>query len=60
MSRSLSTGDQILDAIRDGRSCEVEDLLKECSGLTWNQVFIALDRLSRDGKVRLPVKGPGQ
>jgi hypothetical protein len=31
----------------------------ECPGLTWNQVFCELDRINREGHVRLSPKGPG-
>lgn len=60
MSLSVSTVEQILNVIRRTRGCEIEDLLKECPDLTWNQVFLALDRLSRDGRVRLMRKGRGE
>lgn len=60
MSLSVSTVERILDVIRRTGGCEIEDLLKECPDLTWNQVFLALDRLSRDGRVRLMRKGRGE
>jgi uncharacterized membrane protein len=60
MPLSLSTLEPILDTIRRKPGCEIEDLLKECPGLTWNQVFLALDRLSRDGAVRLMRKDRGK
>jgi hypothetical protein len=34
-------------------TCEVEDMVERLAGFTWNQVFSAIDRLSRDGTVAL-------
>ncbi len=38
---------------------QLEEVVIECPGLTWNQVFCELDRLSRAGQVRLTTKSPG-
>ncbi len=57
MSRSFSTGDQILNVIRPRRGCELNALPKECLGLARNYLFLALDGLSHDGVVRLKGKG---
>ena len=38
---------------------KLEEVVLECPGLTWNQVFCELDRLNRVGQVRLTMKGPG-
>lgn len=37
---------------------QLEEVVLECPGLTWNQVFCELDRLSRAGQVQLTMKGP--
>jgi hypothetical protein len=37
----------------------LEEVVLECPGLTWNQVFCELDRINRAGRVRLTPKGPG-
>lgn len=34
-------------------SCQVDDMVERLAGFTWNQVFSAIDRLSRDGTVAL-------
>ena len=39
--------------------CALEEVVMECPDLTWNQVFLELDRLSRGGQVILKQKGPG-
>lgn len=38
---------------------QLEEVVLECPGLTWNQVFCELDRLSRAGQVQITAKGPG-
>jgi hypothetical protein len=38
---------------------QMEEVVLECPGLTWNQVFCELERMSRAGEVRLTTKGPG-
>jgi hypothetical protein len=53
---------QIMDVLARSNSngCLLEDLLRECPDLTWNQIFLELDRLSRTGEVRLRLRGAGQ
>jgi hypothetical protein len=38
----------------------VEELIETCVDLTWNQVFLELDRLSRSGEIVLTQTGPGR
>lgn len=40
--------------------CEVETLIQLCSDLTWNQIFFAIDDLSRSGRVRLTLGAGGR
>ncbi|HBR51092.1 MAG TPA: hypothetical protein DEA71_13515 [Nitrospira sp.] len=37
----------------------VDDVVFQCPGLTWNQIFLAIDRLSREGTLTLTPKGGG-
>ena len=34
-------------------TCQSEDMVEPLAGFTWNQVFSAIDRLSRDGTLVL-------
>ncbi|MEO5955171.1 MAG: hypothetical protein ABIR36_05710 [Nitrospiraceae bacterium] len=43
----------ILNVIAHSPGCSLEDIVFHCRGLTWNQVFLEVDRLSRDGQVCL-------
>lgn len=36
-----------------GTDCAIEEVVGLCPELTWNQVFLAVDYLSRTGQVRL-------
>lgn len=50
---------RVIEAVVRSPGCDLEELLHECHDLTWNQVFLELDRLSRRGEVILTQKGPG-
>jgi hypothetical protein len=54
-----TVADRILKAVRHAPGCQLDDLERSCPGLTWNQVFLAVDRLSRTGQVRVTAKGLG-
>jgi hypothetical protein len=49
----------ILQVIIRLKRCRLEDLIVACPTLTWNQVFLELDRLSRTGQIRLSMRAPG-
>ena len=40
-----------------GTDCSMEEVMTLCPELTWNQVFIAIDYLSRAGQVRVTLDG---
>ena len=54
-----TTTQQILDVIARSPGCNLEDIVFECLGLTWNQVFLEVDRLIREGQVCLTQQRPG-
>ncbi len=46
------TGLRLLAALKAlGRPCPLEDTVGLCPDLTWNQVFLAIDDMSRSGHV---------
>lgn len=59
MTLSSTNTKQILDVIARSPGCNLEDIVFECLGLTWNQVFLEVDRLSREGQVCLTQQRPG-
>lgn len=50
---------RVMEVLRRGFGCDLEELVQECPGLTWNQVFLEIDRLSRAGSVVLSREGRG-
>jgi len=58
MPTQQSTDDRVLDVVRF-LGCTLEDIMLECPDLTWNQVFIAIDRFTREGVLTLTPKGRG-
>lgn len=40
-----------------GTDCSMEEVMNLCPELTWNQVFLAIDYLSRAGQVRVTLDG---
>ena len=51
--------DRIMEVIIRSPGSQLEEVVLECPGLTWNQVFCELERMSRAGEVRITTKGPG-
>jgi hypothetical protein len=47
-------GDRVREALEDlGTDYPMEDVVRLCPGLTWNQVFLAIDHLSRNGLIHV-------
>lgn len=45
---------RVREALEDlGTDYPMEDVVKLCPGLTWNQVFLAIDHLSRIGLIHV-------
>jgi hypothetical protein len=59
MSQLGSVADRILDAVHGAPGCELDELVLRVPELTWNQVFLEVDRLSRTGQVRVTATGEG-
>ena len=50
--------DRILGEVHRTHGCDLDMLTKNLSDLSWSQVFLEVDRLSRDGQV-LVTSGTG-
>jgi hypothetical protein len=59
MAQRTIVEDQIFDMVRRVPACNLEEITLECTNLTWNQVFSAVDRLSRSGEIVLMPRGRG-
>jgi len=50
--------DQVRERLEQrGTACPLEEVMELCPELTWNQVFLAIDYLSRTGQVRVMLDG---
>ena len=46
--------DQVRERLEQrGTACPLEEVMELCPELTWNQIFLAIDYLSRTGEVRV-------
>lgn len=59
MSELGTVAERILDAVHYAPGCQLDALVLRLPGLTWNQVFLEVDRLSRTGQVRVTAMGEG-
>ena len=59
MAQEITADDQVIDVMLHSRTCDLEEITRQCSNLTWNQVFLAVDRMSRSGEIRLVPRGRG-
>ncbi len=58
MSSHTPVIDRILGAVRHTHGCDLDTLANSLSDLSWGQVFLEVDRLSRKGRV-LVTRGAG-
>ena len=52
-ARESEVDSAVLQCLNQCRSCSLDDLVRTLTRFTFNQVFISVDRLSREGKVIL-------
>ena len=51
MASHTPVTDRILGAVQRTRGCDLDTLTNSLSDLSWSQVFLEVDRLSREGQV---------
>jgi hypothetical protein len=59
MTQEITTEDQVIDILHRNHACDLEEVTRQCPNLTWSQVFLAVDRMSRRGEIRLMARGRG-
>ena len=59
MTQHTPVEDQVIDIVHRAQPCDLEDVMRQCTNLTWNQVFFAVDCLSRSGEIMLMPRGRG-
>lgn len=53
MLQQGTIGDQILELVRANPGCTLDELMLSLSGVSWSEVFLEVDRMSRSGQLRL-------
>ncbi|MBK5283618.1 MAG: hypothetical protein JJE16_16225 [Nitrospiraceae bacterium] len=53
MAQQATAEDKVIEMVLQLGPCDLEDVTRRCPNLTWNQVFLVVDRLSRTGQVKL-------
>jgi hypothetical protein len=59
MAQEITVEDQVIDIMHHTLTCDLEEVTRQCPNRTWNQVFLAVDSLSRGGEIRLVPRGRG-
>ena len=59
MALHTTVEDQVIDVLHKTHTCDLEEVTRQCANLTWNQVFLAVDLLSRRGEIILVPMGRG-
>ena len=59
MALHTTVEDQVIGVLHRTQTCDLEEVTRQCTNLTWNQVFLAVDRLSRSGDIMLVPMGRG-
>jgi hypothetical protein len=59
MRQPTVVDNQVIDILHRTGACDLEEITRYCPTLTWNQVFLAVDRLSRHGEITLVPRGRG-
>ncbi|HSQ49703.1 MAG TPA: hypothetical protein VLL94_00390 [Nitrospiraceae bacterium] len=60
MTSHTPVTDRILGAVQRMHGCDLDTLAKSLSDLSWGQVFLEVDRLSRDGQVLVTLDTGGR
>jgi hypothetical protein len=59
MPQEQTVADSIIEAVSRSPGCLLEELTLDCPGLTWNQIFVEIARMSEEGRLVLEWRGPG-
>ena len=59
MTQHTTVEDQLIAMLHRAHACDLEEVIRQWTNLTWNQMYLAVDRLSRSGKLMLVPRGRG-
>jgi len=51
---------RIFSIVRKNKTCDLDELILECTSFSWTDVFLEVDQLSRTGELRLLSKKAGK
>lgn len=54
-----TSGNRVLEEVVKTPGCLLEDVIRACPDLSWNQILLEVDRLSRTGMIALKLEGVG-
>jgi hypothetical protein len=60
MAMHTPVTDRILGAVQRTHGCDLDTLTNSLSDLSWSQVFLEVDRLSRQGQVQVTLDTGGR
>jgi len=60
MASHTPVTDRILGAVQRTHECDLDTLTNSLSDLSWSQVFLEVDRLSRQGQVMVTLNSGGR
>ncbi|HWI68878.1 MAG TPA: hypothetical protein VNS88_10940 [Nitrospiraceae bacterium] len=60
MNSQTPVTDRILGQVQRTHGCDLDMLTKSLSDLSWSQVFLEVDRLSRGGQVQVTLDPEGR
>ena len=60
MNSQTPVTDRILGQVQRTHGCDLDMLTKSLSDLSWSQVFLEVDRLSREGQVQVTLEPEGR
>lgn len=56
-NQQISVTERVMDIITHNPGCQLDELVLACPDLSWSQVLLEVDRLSRNGQIRLKRQG---
>ena len=59
MAHEQTVGDCIIEAVSRSPGCLLEELILDCPGLTWTQIFQEIARMSEEGRLILEGRALG-
>ncbi len=57
MAQHTPVEDQVIAMLHRDHTCDLEEVTRTCTNVTWNEVFLAVDRMSRSGEIMLVPRG---